>query len=305
MLSFSDPGVRRIFKLMGPAVIGAAAVQVNVLVNSNFASNIPEDGPVSWLNYAFRLMQFPIGVFGVAIATATLPSISRNAALAELKDFKHTLAGSMRLAFLLTIPSAVGLAVLARPIIALIYERGDFNPVDTDHTAAALVFYAIGLAGYSAIKILAPAFYALGDARTPMAISLLSIVTNFVMNWLLVDVMRERGLALSTSIVALLNFALLYFLMRRRVGEIEDRRTAITIAQILLASIVMGAVCRFVSAAISSYAGESFAGRMTNVALSVATGAGVFYFAAWMLGVRELRSAAEAFAGRFKRMLRR
>ncbi|HKG22268.1 MAG TPA: murein biosynthesis integral membrane protein MurJ, partial [Blastocatellia bacterium] len=135
ILSFSDPGARRIFKLMGPAVIGAAAVQVNVLINSNFASTIPGDGPVSWLNYAFRLMQFPIGVFGVAIATATLPSISRNAALEQLDEFRHTLARSVRLAFLLTIPSAVGLAVLGKPIIALIYQRGDFRPIDTSHTA--------------------------------------------------------------------------------------------------------------------------------------------------------------------------
>jgi putative peptidoglycan lipid II flippase len=105
-------------------------------------------------------MQFPIGVFGVAIATATLPAISRSAALKEAKDFRRTLASSIRLAFLLTVPSAVGLIVLGRPIIALIYERGHFGPDDTAHTADALAFYAAGLAGYSAIKILAPAFYA-------------------------------------------------------------------------------------------------------------------------------------------------
>src|SRR5438132_9369043 len=181
MLSVSDRGVMRIFTLMGPAVIGAAAVQINVLVNSNFASSIPTEtgsGPVSWLSYSFRLMQFPIGVFGVAIATATLPAISRNAALKAHDDFRHTLAGSIRLAFLLTIPSAIGLIVLGRPIIALIYERGHFTTDDTMHTANALALYAVGLAGYSAIKILAPAFYALGDARKPMIVSLLSIGTN-------------------------------------------------------------------------------------------------------------------------------
>ena len=130
-VSFSDPGVRRIFGLMGPAIIGGAAVQVNVLVNSNFAASIPYDGPVSWLGYAFRLMQFPIGVFGVAIATATLPAISRIAALNQAGEFQKTIASSMRLAFVLTIPSAVGLIVLGRPIVALIYERGKFSSVDT------------------------------------------------------------------------------------------------------------------------------------------------------------------------------
>lgn len=297
-LSFKDPGVRRIFKLMGPAVIGAAAVQVNVLINSNFASSIPGDGPVSWLNYAFRLMQFPIGVFGVAIATATLPSISRNAALEQVDQFRHTLARSVRLAFLLTIPSAVGLAVLGRPIIALIYERGDFRPVDTMHTADALAFYAIGLAGYSAIKILAPAFYALGDARTPMAISLGSILTNFLMNWALVGLLEERGLALSTSVVALLNFAFLYFIMQRRIDGIEGRDTAVAIFKIVVASAVMGAACWGASLAIS---GQSLWARAANVIVSVSLGAVVFYLSAYLMGVEELKAAKDTVMRRLRK----
>jgi putative peptidoglycan lipid II flippase len=305
MLSLRDPGVRRIFKLMGPAIIGGAAVQVNVLVNTNFATNIPGgSGPVSWLNYSIRLMQFPIGVFGVAIATATLPSISRSAARKDMSEFRHTLAGSIRLAFLLTIPSTVGLIVLGRPIIALIYEHRSFGPNDTDHTSGALAFYALGLAGYAAIKILAPAFYALNEARTPMMISLLSMATNFVMNWMLVGVLQERGLALSTSTVALMNFALLYAIMRRRVDGIEGRRTAITVAKILAASVVMGVVCWAMSSFIGRIAGAGFAARMANVAASVSAGAGVFYIVASMLGVQELKAATDVFAGRFARIRR-
>ncbi|HJZ68223.1 MAG TPA: murein biosynthesis integral membrane protein MurJ [Blastocatellia bacterium] len=296
MLSFSDPGVRRIFSLMGPAVIGAAAVQVNVLVNSNFASGIPTEtgsGPVSWLNYSFRLMQFPIGVFGVAIATATLPSISRSAALKDVSEFRHTLASSIRLAFLLTIPSAVGLIVLGRPIIALIYERGHFGPADTQRTASALAFYAIGLAGYSAVRILAPAFYALNDARTPMMISLLSMATNFVMNWMLVGVLQERGLALSTSTVALMNFALLYAIMRRRIAGVEGGKTATTVGKILSASAVMGVGCWFISGAIAKAAGPGFAARIVNVVVSVFVGAAIFYVAASLFRVQELRAATD------------
>lgn len=306
MLSFSDPGVRRIFGLMGPAVIGAAAVQVNVLVNSRFATSIPGgSGPVSWLNFAFRLMQFPIGVFGVAIATATLPAISRSAALKDITEFRHTLAGSIRLAFLLTIPSAVGLIVLGRPIIALIYEHGPvFGATDTEHTAAALAFYAIGLAGYAAVRILAPAFYAINDARTPMMISLLSMVMNFVMNWMLVGVLQERGLALSTSTVALMNFALLYAIMRRRVGGIEGRRTGITVAKILVASAVMGAVCWAISEVIARLAGPSLPARSANVVVSVAAGAGIFYLVASALGIQELKAATDVFTRRFTRKSR-
>ena len=304
ILSFTDPGLRRIFALMGPAVIGAAAVQVNVLVNSNFASSIPTetgDGPVSWLNYSFRLMQFPIGVFGVAIATATLPAISRSAARKDVKEFQHTLAGSIRLAFLLTIPSAVGLIVLGRPIIELIYERGHFGRADTQHTASALAFYAIGLAGYAAVRILAPAFYALNDARTPMMISLLSIAANFVMNWMLVGVLQERGLALSTSTVALMNFALLYAIMRRRVDGIEGRRTGITVAKIAAASAVMGAACWAISNAIGRFAGPGFSARAANVFISVTAGAGIFYLVASALRVEELKAATEVLIKRFAR----
>ncbi|MEK6302467.1 MAG: murein biosynthesis integral membrane protein MurJ [Acidobacteriota bacterium] len=301
MLSFSDPGVRRIFALMGPAVIGGAAVQVNVLINSNFASNIPGTGPVSWLNYAFRLMQFPIGVFGVAIATATLPAISRSAARKDEAEFRHTLASSMRLAFLLTIPSAVGLIVMGRPIIALIYERGLFGAADTEHTAAALGFFAMGLTGYAAIKILAPAFYALGDARTPMIISLLSMATNFAMNWALVGVMQERGLALSTSTVALVNFGLLYVIMRKRINGIEDRRTAGAVGKILIASAAMGAACWAVSMVLSRTLGDNFPARLTNVLVSVTISAVLFYVLASFLRVEELKSATGALVGRFVR----
>ncbi|MFL6212654.1 MAG: murein biosynthesis integral membrane protein MurJ [Blastocatellia bacterium] len=301
MLSLRDEGVRRIFRLMGPAIIGGAAVQVNVLINSNFASNIPGSGPVSWLSYSFRLMQFPIGVFGVAIATATLPAISRNAALKALGDFRHTLASSIRLAFLLTIPSAVGLIVLGRPIIALIYERGHFTTDDTLHTANALAFYALGLAGYSAIKILAPAFYALGDARKPMIVSLLSIGTNYVMNWMLVSRFQERGLALSTSAVAMLNFALLYFIMQRRIEGIEGRRTLLVIIKILIASAAMGAACWAMNAGLTHLLGNRFAARIINVAVSVGLGALIFYAGAWLLRIEELHAATNALLRRFRR----
>jgi len=301
MLSFSDPGVRRMFGLMGPAVIGGAAVQVNVLINSNFASNIPGTGPVSWLSYAFRLMQFPIGVFGVAIATATLPAISRSAARNDEAEFRHTLASSMRLAFLLTIPSAVGLIVLGNPIIALIYERGHFGPTDTDHTAAALGFFAIGLTGYAAIKILAPAFYALGDARTPMIISLASMLTNFVMNWSLVGPLQERGLALSTSTVALGNCGLLYVIMRRRIKGLEGRRTLVAVLKIMFASLVMAIVCWAISHWVDKFFGQSFGARLANVVLSVGVGAGVFYLAAYATKVEELKTASAVLTNRLRR----
>ncbi|HKV39925.1 MAG TPA: murein biosynthesis integral membrane protein MurJ, partial [Blastocatellia bacterium] len=292
-LSFTHPGVRRILRLMTPAVVGAAALQVNVVVNSNFASSLPGNGPVSWLAYAFRLMQFPIGVFGIAISTATLPAVSRSAALGRMDQFRRTLATSLRLAFILTIPSAVGLIVLGGPIIALIFQRGGFTFEDTRHTAGALGFYAIGLAGYAAVRILAPAFYALDDAMTPMLASLISILVNLGLNWALAGPLGERGLALSTSVVAILNFALLYELMRRRLGGLEVRHTVRYAGKVTAAAAVMGAVCWAASHGVSSAlayggSGSTIMGRMANVVIPVGAGAAVFYGMASFLGLREL-----------------
>src|SRR5256714_124745 len=153
-----DEGVRAVLGLMAPAVIAASAVQVNVLVNSGFAARLG-DGPVSWLNIAFRLMQLPLGIFGVAVGTVTLPLVSRTAALGDMAAFRSALAHALRLVTLLTIPAAIGLIVLAQPIISVIYEHGRFTPEATRQTAGALQFYAIGLAAYSAVKVLAPAYY--------------------------------------------------------------------------------------------------------------------------------------------------
>ncbi len=166
-----DSGVRTILILMGPAVIAASAVQVNVLINSGFAARLG-DGPVSWLNIAFRLMQLPLGIFGVAVATVTLPLVSRSAALGNTQEFRGALAHAMRLVMLLTIPSAIGLVILAEPIIRLIYQHGRFTAGATTQTAAALRFYALGLAGYAGVKVLAPAFYAINKRNLPMVVSL-------------------------------------------------------------------------------------------------------------------------------------
>src|SRR3982751_2389681 len=159
-VGWGDKGVRTVLTLMGPAVIAASAVQINVLVNSAFAARLG-DGPVSWLNIAFRLMQLPLGIFGVAVGTVTLPLVSRSAAVGDIPGFRSALAHALRLVMLLTIPAAIGLIILARPIIAVIYQHGRFDAAATAQTAAALQFYAFGLAAYAAVKVLAPAFYAL------------------------------------------------------------------------------------------------------------------------------------------------
>lgn len=303
ILSFKDEGVRQVMRLMAPAIIGAAAVQVNVLVSTNFASGLGE-GPVSWLNYAFRLIQFPIGVFGVAISTVTLTKTAREAALENLTAFRRTIAASLRLTMLLTIPSAVGLVVLAKPIIGLIYQRGRFTASDTDQAAAALAYYAIGLTAYSAIKVLAPAFYALRDTRVPMAASVISIITNYVVAKLAIEYfgIGHRGLALSVSSVALINCGLLLFFLRRKLDGIEGGSLMSSFVKVSLASAAMGGACWLISTRLAAFIGaQSLLTRVVNVGVSVAVGVVVFAVVARVLGVGELEQLTRALQRRFGR----
>jgi len=312
MFSFGDPGVRQILRLMGPAVIGTAAVQINVFVNTNFASAIIDpatgtvaNGPVSWLSYAFRFMQFPIGVFGVAIATASLPTLSKNMARNDHNEFRRTLTHALVLVFLLCVPSAAGLAVLGRPIVALIFEHGRFTAFDTVQTGNALAAYSIGLAGYAAVKVLSPAFYALGDARTPMLISLFSIAVNYVMNSLLVTRFGHVGLAASTSTVALVNFILLMLFMRRKLGSLEGRQLAGSLLRICGATVPMAAVAWLCSTLIAELPIDGLMLHIVRVVISIGLAAIVFYWSCRVLKIVELDEAIDAIAGRFLRLMRK
>lgn len=294
-IDIADPGLRRIATLMLPAFLGSAALQINTIVSTNFASRLTDgaghilNGPVSWLGYAFRFLQLPLGVFGVAIASATLPRIARSAAVQEIAAFRGTLAHSLGTALLFTIPSSVGLAVLGESMIALIYQGGRFRASDTRETASALACYAVGLAGYTLVKILAPAFYALDDARTPMLVSAASIAINLGLSFALVDGlgMGHAGLALSISLVALASAAALFELLRRRIGGLDTPRLLSSTARIGAASAIMGVAC----SAAQRRAGLPHA---ANLALCIPLGVAVFYAAARLLRVPELEEVRAA-----------
>jgi putative peptidoglycan lipid II flippase len=286
VLSVRDPGVRQVLRLMAPATIGAAAVQMNVFVNSNFASYLG-DGPVSWLNVAFRFMQLPIGLFGVAVGTVALPTLSRHVAAGDTEALARTLRQSLELIAGLCVPAAVGLAVFGVPVIGLVYEHGRFHEADTHAAAQALVAYAIGLAGYAGIKVLAPAFYALGDARTPMLVSVISILVNLALNWTFVHVLAlgHVGLALSTSAVALGNCGLLYVFLRRRIGPLGGRLAA-TVGRIVVAAAVMGAAGMVVDGLLLARLSATPTVRYAvELGVGVPACVGVFLIAAHLLGV--------------------
>jgi hypothetical protein len=173
--------------MMGPGTLGVAAVNINVLVNTYLAA--AQEGAVSWLGYAFRLMYLPIGLFGVSIATAALPDLSRHAHDGDATAIRRGVSSAIRLMLMLNVPAMIGLIALAEPIVALLYQRGKFTHADTLATAAALRFYAPGLIGYSIVKIASPTFYSLGNSRTPVIVSVTSVTVNLVLNILLFRVM--------------------------------------------------------------------------------------------------------------------
>lgn len=296
-LSWRDEGVRTVLTLMAPAVIAASAVQVNVLVNSAFAARLG-DGPVSWLNIAFRLMQLPLGIFGVAVGTVTLPLVSRTAAVGDIAGFRSALSHALRLVTVLTIPAAIGLIVLARPIISVIYEHGRFDANAMTQTAGALQFYAIGLAAYSAVKVLAPAFYALDKRYLPMLVSMLSILINFALNWFFMFKvgLAHRGLALSTSLVALTNFALLYLMMRKHAGRLETGALLQLLGKLIIPSAVLAAICWEAL----QLSGESQWKKIADLAVTIPLGAAAFFLIALALGVNEVRELVGILAKRLR-----
>ncbi len=302
--NWSDPGLQRIIRMMGPAILGVAAVQINVMITTNFASRIEDpirgpDGPVSWLGYAFRFMQLPLGVFGVAIASATLPTISRSAAAGRIDEFRRTLSRSLGMVFLMTVPSSVGLIVLGAPMIATIFQGGRFEAYDTRQTALALSCYAIGLAGYSAIKVLAPAFYALGDSRTPMMVSLLSIGVNLgaVIALLRYTNLSHAGLALSTSVVALVSSLVLFAILRGRIGGIYGRNLASSTLRVLLASAAMGLSVWALNRWMLGYVGSSRLGHVAELAVCIPAGVLLYYGLCRTMRVPELELAVSAVTG--------
>jgi putative peptidoglycan lipid II flippase len=298
-----DAGVKAILLLMGPSVIAASTTQFNVLVNSMFASTLG-DGPIYWLSIAFRLMQLPLGLFGVALGTVTLPLLSRLVAAGQMTAVRTELARAMRLALLLTIPSTVGLIMLAEPIISVLYQHGKFNAFESAQAAGALRFYAIGLAGYAALKVLVNAFYALDRRKTPMLVSFLAVGLNLLLNWLFTFHLGWgfRGLAFSTGCIATFNFLLLYALMRRHLNGLESRRMLVMLGKIAVAAAAMAAVCAASSRwLMADWATQSFLIKLGVLLGTIIVGALVFAGCGAALHIEEIKELQAAVKRRLRR----
>ncbi|HTD73589.1 MAG TPA: murein biosynthesis integral membrane protein MurJ [Steroidobacteraceae bacterium] len=302
-IHWRDPGVKAILLLMGPAVIAASTTQFNVLINSMFASTLG-DGAIFWLAVAFRLMQLPLGLFGVALGTVTLPLLSRLVVAGRMDAFRSELARAMRWAMLLTLPSMVGLMMLAEPIISVLYQHGKFDAYQAAQAAGALRFYAIGLAGYAALKVLVNAFYALDRRKTPMLVSFLAVGLNLLLNWLFTFRLGwgHRGLAFSTGCIATVNFVLLYLLMRAQLKGLESRRFLILLAKVAAASAALIAVCAASSRwLLADWQHQALLPKIAALLATVIAGAGVFAACGILLHIEELKELRDAFKRRFAR----
>jgi putative peptidoglycan lipid II flippase len=274
-------------------------VQINVLINTMLATSQGE-GAASWLSFSFRIMYLPIGLFGLSIATASIPTLSRHAAEGDRDGMRRTVSSALRMMMMLNVPATLGLVALATPIVTLLFEHGSFTAEATTGTAAALVFYAPGLIGYSAVKLAVPAFYALRDSRTPVVVGAVSVAFNLALNLALVRWLGFRGLALGTAGSALFNASVLLWLLRRRLGGIDGRRLGLAFAKVALAAIVMAVAAWGAERSLGLAApGSSLSLKLIRVGASIGVGIGVLALAARLLHINEFEEAVRAVTARF------
>jgi putative peptidoglycan lipid II flippase len=285
-LNFRHPGVQRVAKLMIPVVFGVGIVQVNVLVDTQFASYL-EEGSVTALYYADRVMELVLGGYAVAVSTVILPLMSRQAALRDMDELKNTLNFAVRVILFITLPATVGLILLRTEIIEVLFQHGDFDAASTALTAWALPFFALGLSAFSLLKIIVPAFYALQDTRTPVKAALIAMLLNIALNFLFIRPLSNGGPALATSLSAFFNSIFLFVVFHRRYGSFGVRDIAHSFSKFAGASIVLGGVCFMLIRWPGFYDG-GLGQKIVALGVAIATATGAYFGTTALLQSREL-----------------
>jgi len=296
LLSFRDPGFRKVMALFVPVAVGLAGTRINVLVNTILVTPLAE-GSVSWLNYAFRVMHLPLGLFGIAVGTVALPSLSRLVHDNDLGAVRTTLADSLKMVLVLTVPATALLAFLAVPVTRAIYQRGRFTAEDTAATAGALVLYALGIPFMSGLRNVAAAFYAFKDSRTPMVASLVSIAFNIGLNVSLMNVLGFMIFPLSTSLAAVLNVGILMALLPKKDVGVAAAPLARFSIKLAAASAAGGAAAWAVNGLAEGRFGTSFAATAAGLAAAGLAGLVVFFAASRLLGLAEVGEFLRRFSG--------
>ncbi|MCL5023883.1 MAG: murein biosynthesis integral membrane protein MurJ [Nitrospirae bacterium] len=237
--SFGHPGLKRMSILLVPATLALAVNQINIVVGNILASFLPA-GSITYLFYSMRLIQFPVGIFGVAMGTAVLPSLSEHAVKGDFDRLREDFSFALRLLFFITVPSMIGLIALREPIVNLLFQRGKFDYAATLGTAEALLFYAIGIWSIVGVRVITAAFYSMQDTRTPVKIALVGMASNLLLSLALMGPLRHAGLALANSLASGVNFLLLFYFLRRKMGRIDAKKIFASFLKICIASVVMG-----------------------------------------------------------------
>lgn len=286
------PGLRKIALMFLPATFGAAVLQINTLVGNLLASFQPE-GSISYLYFADRLVQFPLGVIGISTATAVLPAFSRQAAASDTSAIRDTFAYAINMVLFIIIPAMVGLIVLREPIVALLFQRGAFSAVAAQLTADALLYYAVGLWAFATLRIVAAALYAQQDARSPVRCAVISIVANLFLGVGLAGPMGHSGIALALSLSAMVNLALLLMALRKRLGALGGRIIAASLSRTVFSSALMGYAVWVVSSRLVPSGAEGTAILLTGIVAGIATGLIVYGGLSYLMRTPELvRSVA-------------
>lgn len=299
-LSLRHPAIRKIGLLFLPAAFGAAVYQLNIFVSNVLASFLPE-GSISYLWYASRLLEFPLGVFGMALAVAAFPSLSQQSSRQDASRFHRTFEDTLGLITFVTLPATVGLIALRQPIVEVLFERGAFGALSSIRTSDALLYYCLGMWPIAAGRIVVSAFHSVQDTRTPVKLSLVAFVANVILSLALMGPMLHCGLALANSLSAALNTALLFHAFRNRMGVWGLGWVRETGLRAALASALMGLALAALTSVLGWTVDCPFAWKCLRLALWVAAGAGVYVLACLALRVKELDTITTSLLGRRSR----
>ncbi|TAN42187.1 MAG: murein biosynthesis integral membrane protein MurJ [Nitrospirae bacterium] len=297
---FRHPGLRRMAVLLVPATMALAVNQVNIIVSNVLASYLPE-GSITYLYYAMRLIQFPVGIFGVAMGMAVLPALSEHAVRGDLERLREDFSFSLRLLFFIAVPSMAGLIALREPIVNLLFQRGQFDYAATRGTAEALLFYSLGIWSIVGVRIITATFYSMQDTRTPVKIAAVGMASNLLLSLLLMGPLRHSGLALANSLASGINFFLLAYFLRRKLGRIDATRIALSFGRTAAASLVMGlSGWLLLHGALWQKSGQS-GPKALFLTLTVLACISAFLAVSYLLKSEELRYLKEMIAGRLKK----
>lgn len=287
--NMNHPGLKQVGILIPPVILGGAVYQINILIGTLLGSLLAQ-GSVTYLYFADRLVQLPLGVFATAAATAVLPSLSRQAAAGDLDMLRNTCGQTLKLVFFITIPATVGLILLREPIVALLFQRGEFDSVATRLTAQALLYYSIGLWAFSAVRIVAATFFALQDTRTPVKMASISIFINIIFGIVFMKPFAHGGLALATSLASILNLGLLLGALRSKLGFLGWKSIALSICRSLLCSLTMGIVVWKVSLVMLPDKNGSLPALLGGVIGSIVIGLLIYGVGSFVIKSPELHS---------------